>query len=294
MKPILEQLESRLCLTAVIDHNGPVLSSPQLAALYVGVAPQNDFMAILAGPYAQKATPYGVGAGAFVGSASVPNPGPISDSGVQALLALEIQSGKLPAPGPNSAYLVLLPANVTDPNQANGSGYHSYFMLGGHPVVYGVNYPQSFPGLGGESIPEAHEFIEMVTDPLLNAWYGAGGLTQEPADLFNWVPAVVAGYTVSQFALPDGSPAIAPPKPTTATTPAQVASVAGNLFALAVNRIEADLFGLLSLFNPAFQSQQMLAQTEVSANPWSNTATGRQVEQQADAVFIAWLGDLPS
>lgn len=77
--------------------------------------------------------------------------------------------------------------------------YHSYFMKGTLPVIYG-NEPYSDPNLcqvpgtpspNGDAAGDAaanvasHELTEAITDPELNAWY-AGSTSGEIGDLCAW------------------------------------------------------------------------------------------------------------
>jgi len=78
--------------------------------------------------------------------------------------------------------------------------YHSYFLNGTTPVIYG-NEPYSDPSFcqvpgtpspNGDAAADAaanvasHELTEAITDPELNAWY-AGSLSGEIGDLCAWV-----------------------------------------------------------------------------------------------------------
>ena len=77
--------------------------------------------------------------------------------------------------------------------------YHSYFLIGSTPVIYG-NEPYADPAVcqvPGTPSPNAdaaadaaatiasHELTEAITDPELNAWY-AGSLSGEIGDLCAW------------------------------------------------------------------------------------------------------------
>lgn len=282
----VECLEVRVCPSTLTYHGGPVLSHLALTTIYIGdPAPWNGFDAlglVAAGDYAGTAAPYDVYNGYYLGSINLADPGPLTDAQVRMLLAREIATGALPPPGPNSCYMVCLPENVTDPQWQLASAYHQFFQLpDGRTVVYGVTYAQP-----NAAIPFTHEVIEMATDPQANGWFTSDGF--ECADLFAWVPAMLDSLTVSQYALPDGSPAIPPATPTTPTPPTP--STTSSLFVLAIERVQADFFSLVSRFDAALVPQAQAAQQAVTSNPWHGTAPGTQVEQQADAVFISWLG----
>ena len=283
MTPVLEQLESRLTPTAILNHGGPVLAHPQISNIYAGGSTYEALSPVAAGDYAALAAPYGVGPGAYLGSTTVPNPGTLSNAGMQALIAKEIASGAVPQPGPYSLYMVSLAQPVTDSFAASFVAYHSWFTLpDGQAVVYGVVWPSAVG-----SLSYTHEVIEAATDPFASAWYGAGGLAQECADVEAWQSFVLDGQAVCQFALPDGSPAgKTQPTPVTPVTPA---ALLGNLFSLAVERLRADVFGLLARVNPAFAPQSDAAARAVTADPLHGTPPGQWVEAQVDAVFVAWL-----
>lgn len=287
LKLNLEELESRLVPTALINHGGPVLSSVQLVNVYAGGPTYDSLAPVAAGDYVALASPFGVGPGAYLGSVTVQNPGPISNAGVQAILAKEIAAGAIPQPGPNSLYMVSLSQPVTDAFAASDVAYHSWFNMNGQEVVYGVVWPSVVGTLG-----YTHEVIEAVTDPFANAWYGSGGLTQEAADVEGWQNFVVDNQKVCQFALPDGSPAGKPQQTTTATSAQPTVSTLSNLFALAIERLQEDVYGLLARINPAFARQAEEAKSAVEHNPLYNNPYGQEAIQLGDVVFANWVASL--
>jgi hypothetical protein len=75
--------------------------------------------------------------------------------------------------------------------------YHSYFYSGSTPVIYGnepyadtrcqlygAPSPNGDPAADAAASVTSHELTEAITDPLLNAWYSAGGA--EIGDLCAW------------------------------------------------------------------------------------------------------------
>ena len=162
-----------------------------------------------------------LGAPAFIDSTTMPPSGnngsqpsssctsgstcPLTDGDIQNEVTAALAANPTWAtPGINVEYFVFTPPDVGEcfnstncfalPTEPNGTfcAYHTYFSAN---TVYAYEpfassgdcfgSPTVFPN--GEAIdvqlsPVAHEMIESNTDPLLDAWYGTGGLSDEIAD----------------------------------------------------------------------------------------------------------------
>lgn len=283
MKLYLECLELRLC------PNAAPLAHPAVVIVGLGVNAQ-DYVPMTQAMISQQydnlgVNQYGVGTGTIAAVITLPDTGPISDVQFRQLLVGLASQGVLPL-GPNTLVMAYTPGwKLVDPIYQNTGGFNEGFNFGGQ------SYPDTIVWREPrESVAASHEYVEASTGTQI-------------ADAVNGQSKVIAGFNLSNFLLPSGQPAfvpqpyvgdpwqlaaVAPPNP-----PVPAASSAmqplTNLFALAVERIEADLFGLLARVNPAFAGQADAAAQAVAANPLSGTAQGHAVEMQADAVFVAWV-----
>jgi hypothetical protein len=125
----------------------------------------------------------------------------LSDSQVRAVVTDSIQGGQLPA-DPNAVYFVLTSADV---NESSGfctqyCGWHSNTVFNNVDIKYSfVGNAQRCPNacaaqttkspngnVGADAMASiiAHELVEAVTDPDLNAWYDKRGY--ENADKCAW------------------------------------------------------------------------------------------------------------
>jgi hypothetical protein len=123
------------------------------------------------------------------------------DSGVQAIVASAISSGRLPK-DTNAVYFVL---TTSDVNETSGfltqyCGWHTNGTISGSDIKYSFvgdpsrsassceeqtgSSPNGNPAADGMASVISHELEEAVTDPDLNAWYDSRG--QENADKCAW------------------------------------------------------------------------------------------------------------
>lgn len=212
-------------------HGGPVMVSSTTNAYYIwyGNWAGNTATTILTdfannvapSPYFNINTTYYNGAGTKVqnnvrlnGSTTdnYSQSANLSDSGVQAVVASAISSGRLPS-DPNGVYFVLTSADV---NETSGfctryCGWHTHGSIGGADIKYSfIGNPDRCPsaceaqttgpngnaGADGMASIIAHELEEAVTDPDLNAWYDTRGY--ENADKCAWTFGTV--YTTANGA----------------------------------------------------------------------------------------------
>jgi hypothetical protein len=203
-------------------HGGPVMLSNPTNVYYIwygnwsgNSAPTilTDFANSIGGsPYYNINTTYYNGSGSHVvnsaglaGSVLPDTPDysqgtALSDSAVGAIVANAITSGKVPS-DPNGVYFVLTSADV---NETSGfctqyCAWHTHGKLNGTDIKYGfVGNPDRCPsacsmqttspngnaGADGMANLIAHELVESVSDPDLNAWYDKRGM--ENADKCAW------------------------------------------------------------------------------------------------------------
>jgi len=106
------------------------------------------------------------------------------------------------SPDPNAIYLVLSSSDIAESSGflSRYCGWHTYATVGTTPVKYAFignpkkrlsscSYqttasPNNNPGVDAMTSVIAHELMEAVTDPQLNAWYNANG--QENGDMCAW------------------------------------------------------------------------------------------------------------
>ncbi len=144
-------------------------------------------------------TPYPVGRPGTPGK-------PLLDSDIQVAVMRAINANpSWGPPGMTRAYHVLLPKDIYVSLDGNESfvdfcAYHNFFVSGSNPVLYStLPYAATSPsgcGVGGTSPTgsadvddsvslASHELMEMVSDPLGNAWFDAYG--NENGDLCAYV-----------------------------------------------------------------------------------------------------------
>ncbi len=235
-RPQLEVLEDRV-VPALINHGGPVLSSVQAQALYLGAgwnaAPPyspSQFDAFLS-TTVNGATPYlamlanagftGV-TGAGVSSAGVTDSVSVSptltDAQIQSELASEISRGLVQSATANTLYFVFVQPNVVV-DRGNGFtstnaflAYHSSFAAANGSLIRYAVIP--FHGSGGNAqniwltsafdsmtLAASHELAEAVTDPDGTTWFDRAG--NEVGDIVNGSTVYLNSYAVQrQAALP--------------------------------------------------------------------------------------------
>lgn len=282
----LERLEERDCPSA------PPLSNPVVIIVGLGVnaADYVPMTQVMVNDYNSLGlNQYGVGKGTIAAVVSLPDPGPISDAQLQSLLASKEADGTFPKLGPNSLVMCYTPGwKITDPWAQASGAYHEGFLYQGQMYRDAITWRQPW-----ESIAATHEYAEAT----------AG---QEVADPVSWQSKPLDGINVSNFVLPNGQPAFAPQprvggpwqldavSPPSAPPPAPPSSaeIIGNLFALAVEKLEADVYGILSRVDLAFTAQANEAAHAIEANPLHHSQQGQIIEYEVDTVFINWLNTL--
>lgn len=180
MKPLLEELETRLC-PAVTYHGGVVLEQAAVTEVAVGVAPVSP---ALVSDYLSHLQGYGVRGGAVDSTLQLPYQGSLSDAQVQSLVKNLIAGGLLPGPdGFHRMYLVMVPPPVQV-----GGAYHGYFTQGFTGVPYAV---------ATNVFGATHELAEAATDPFLSGWYDGTPQTGEVCDVAH-AQTTLQGQTVAQ------------------------------------------------------------------------------------------------
>jgi len=204
-------------------RNGPLLTNVEVFTVFWGSGWQNSpliqqindfFSYIVASPLIDQLGEYSVsektiGHGKFVGTLTVTSPAPAStvqDSDIQDLIQQQINSGALPAPGPNTLYMVYTETGVTVDQGGSAScqdfcGYHDSF---GSQIYYGVlPYPDCSGCTGGQdaftalTVTTSHELCEAITDPIPgDGWYD--DTNGEIGDICAWKTKTVGQYTVQQ------------------------------------------------------------------------------------------------
>jgi hypothetical protein len=156
---------------------------------------------------------YGASIGKPIGAASWPgtytiNPAPsndpvsVSDSSVRTVLTNQLNTGKLPGPGPAKLYVIMMPPGKTYGGAyANACAWHSSYYYGGANGVpanntYYAVIPFEVRGCSFSLFPPyttqpnfdnltyvmSHEIIEAITDPAIGNAHGAAGWYPEIAD----------------------------------------------------------------------------------------------------------------
>ncbi|MDP9121248.1 MAG: EXORDIUM family protein [Acidobacteriota bacterium] len=141
----------------------------------------------------------------------------INDSGVQAAALRAINNGSLPSDS-HGVYLVVTSADV---NETSGfctqyCGWHTHASNNGVDIKYGFignpdrcpnncegipgNAPNGNSGADGMATVIAHETMESVTDPDLNAWFDGRGAENGDKCNFNFGPTFTTsnGSTASE------------------------------------------------------------------------------------------------
>lgn len=271
MVPTLEQLEVRAVLSS------PPLLHPAVDIVVFGGNAQAwvPLTQVMVTDYASLLAPYGVGQGTIAAEVSLPDPGVQNPAQVNATLLNLFATGQLPAPGPNTLVMLYFNGKPVGLPPA-WAGFHDVLPVGNQSIRDTWVWTQP-----NESVVVTHEFAEAtsgqeIADPVDGQWF------------------VLDGFRVSEFVLPGGSPVVPPHavlgSPSPPVAPPSPSSL--NLFALAVERLRADLFGLLARFSPGFAGQADATAQAVAADPLHGTAQGHAIEMQADAVFVTWLSSL--
>jgi hypothetical protein len=251
----IEALEDRL-VPAVTFHGGPVIPHAELESVYWGrdwSQPANQtnqqqldhFLKTIApSSYLSMLGEYGVGEGTF-GTTDVQTDGrsPAANAtvqesstrlyslGIQDMLKVEIQSGRLPESNGSELYIVYLPPNVHSQfDQANsflghhntftmqflhtiGAGLFHFSFYTADPVYYAV-IPSPVGNLQGNALGglttfqqqteiTSHELAEGVTNPNLSGgWWDSDPTSatfrREIGDMVNQQLTSLAGYVVQR------------------------------------------------------------------------------------------------
>lgn len=124
----------------------------------------------------------------------------LSDSSVATIVSSAINGGKLPK-DTSGVYFVLTSADVAETSGFGSQycGWHTYQTLGGSPIKFSfvgdpslymngcaaqTSSPSGYPAADAMASVVAHELVEAVSDPQLNAWYDKRGY--ENADKCAW------------------------------------------------------------------------------------------------------------
>jgi hypothetical protein len=197
-------------------HGGPILQHVRVEILYWGPdLAQNSlhrsfngffqslfddgrYMARLA---QYSAAGYRIGNGSLEATTSdgATVPVRVTDAQIQAEISAQIQVGKLPAPGADRLYVVLLPATVilVDPNGIDSrqgfTGYHYYSRAGGFPyaVVRSVDPDEM-------TITASHELAEAVTDPQSDTWATVAWIDDQYGEIGDIVQNMYAAGQISR------------------------------------------------------------------------------------------------
>jgi hypothetical protein len=238
---------------------------------------------------------YGIGAGTLRSTITLaPLPGSPSTAQIQNVILQEINSGAIPPPDGNQAYMVYLaPGQVGSGFQGTETGgYHSGFYVthdasGYHPITYFALGTQVLPiyygvifGTDPTSIIASHELAEVVTDPSGTGYrdptQSNGG---EVADIYEFAsPVYLNGYPVSVLSNPQGQKIAITP---TATPQ--------DLLALAVEQVEALMFRYASLLNPSLSPYAQSANAALSGNWLYGTPEGQIGVLLGEVAFANWV-----
>ena len=222
-------------LSPIINHGGPVISTPTAYLIWYGNWNQNNGSDTPAGQALVRTflanignSPYfminsvsagygGITGGAFLSSreTTVAASGnkPLNDSAIRSIVVNAINSGQLGAADPSGVYFVLTSSNISKSGFCNQyCGWHTYTSVGGVNIQYSfvgnanrclnscaaqTVSPNGNAGVDGMISVVAHELEEATTDPRLNAWYDNSGA--ENADKCAWT------FGSAQTLLPSGA-----------------------------------------------------------------------------------------
>jgi hypothetical protein len=167
------------------DAGGPVLTAPQLVTVtfpgYAEAAHVQGLGAWIASSdwISSIGKDYGVGPGSQVAEVVLPSaaPGTLSDQDIQQLLAGDIANSTLPAPTPNTLYVLYIPASTAATSFAGGpdcgaalghivGGYHWEAQPStGTPFPYAVIASCEGQAEADLDLSASHEIAEGLTDP---------------------------------------------------------------------------------------------------------------------------------
>jgi len=219
-------------LSPIINHFGPVMSSPKAYLIWYGNWNQGNgsdtpdgqalvraFLSGIGGtPYFMINSTYAcVTGGATLSSSEYTDTGSqgkrLSDNSIKTIVTNAISSGQLGTPDPSGVYFVLTSSDTAKTGFCNQyCGWHTYATIAGTTIKYSfvgnanrclnscaaqTISPNGNAGVDGMISVVAHEFEEAATDPQLNAWYDHSGA--ENADKCAWT------FGSAQTLLPSGA-----------------------------------------------------------------------------------------
>ncbi len=218
-------------LSSLINHGGPVMSSPKSYLIWYGNWNQSNgsdtpsgqalvrtFLGGIGGtPYFMINSTYGgVTGGASLSPLEYTDTGSakrLSDSNIKTIVTNAVNSGLLGAPDPTGVYFVLTSSDVAKSGFCTQyCGWHTYATIAGTTIKYSfvgnanrclnscaaqTISPNGNAGVDGMISVVAHELEEAATDPQLNAWYDSTGA--ENADKCAWT------FGSAQTLLPSGA-----------------------------------------------------------------------------------------
>jgi hypothetical protein len=204
-------------LSPIINHGGPVLTTPVAYLIWYGNWNQSNASDTAAGqalvrnflngvsgsPYFAINTTYNGPSGSVTFGGETTDTGSLgtrlSDNNIKTIVSNAITSHKLVL-DPNGVYFVLTSSNIAKTGFCSQyCGWHTYATIQGTAVKYAfvgnanrclsscaaqTVGPNGNAGVDGMISVIAHELEESTTDPLLNAWYDSSG--NENADKCAW------------------------------------------------------------------------------------------------------------
>ncbi len=207
------------------DAGGPVLTNPDIVTVtfphYDQESTVQGYGAFVAGSdwLTTIGKDYGVGAGT-ASAVVLPSPAPatLGDGDVQQILKTRIGDHTLPAPGPDTVYVVYVPAGTAGTDFVGGpdcgaaeghllGGYHWESSLNGKPFPYAVVASCQGQSVADLELTASHEIAEAATDPFPNSAPAWGIVdpaspwrydNSELADLCVLQTVTEQGYTLSR------------------------------------------------------------------------------------------------
>jgi hypothetical protein len=204
------------------DAGGPVLATPQLVTVtypgYAGTTQVQGFGAWIASSdwITTIGKDYGVGPGSQIATPVLPAAAPatLSDQDIQQLLASSIAAGTLPAPTPNTLYVLYLPEGTAATSFTGGPncGAALGHIVGGYhweaATSAGTSFPYAvIPSCEGQDeadleLSASHEIAEGLTDPFPST-HPSWGIF-EPTSPWSYNNVELADVCVLQSIADDG------------------------------------------------------------------------------------------
>lgn len=219
------------------------------------------------------------------------NGGTLTEAQIDTQISGLLANGTIPS-GPNAMVLVFSDLEPANPIP-NAAAWHDGFNWQGNVITTCWSWSQNW-----WSVPASHEWDEALARMAGYSFEICDPLSNQGV----WHVITVAGYNMADFMNPSDTAAAYPPmpfigvpnqlgpfsmQPPSSAGPKPSPPSLDQLFALGLERLELNIYSLLSHIDPSYAVHARAEAEALRNNPWNNTLPGQVVEEAADELFLS-------